>query len=95
MLNQVLHEIQNAQGPITIQELGHKLAIDPQALEGMLQFWVRKGYIQNDDAADSCDSGMGTCGSSCSGSANCAFIAKMPKTYSLPLSRGQSSKKTR
>jgi hypothetical protein len=86
MLNQVLNEIENARGPITIHELGHKLEINPAALEGMLEFWVRKGRIQNDEQAASCESGISSCGSSCSGTSNCTFIAKMPKTYSIPSS---------
>jgi hypothetical protein len=84
MLTQILHEIETAQGPITVRELSRKLEIDPQALEGMLEFWVCKGRIQNDDKVATCNSGTGTCGSTCSGSKNCTFIAKMPKTYSLP-----------
>ena len=84
MLNQVLFEIKNAQGPITIRELSRKLKIEPQALEGMLQFWVRKGRIRNDDA-EACDNETGSCGTACSGTLECAFIAKMPKTYSLPV----------
>ena len=86
MLNQVLHAIENAQGPITIRELSRNLEIDPNALEGMIQFWVRKGRIQNDDDAASCDGGVGTCGSSCGGMTDCAFIARMPTTYSIPTS---------
>ena len=84
MLNQVLYEIETAQRPITLQELSHKMGIDLSALEGMLLFWVRKGRIQNDDEGDSCESKLGSCGLSCSGTENCAFIAKMPKTYSIP-----------
>ena len=96
MLNQVLQEIENARGPITIHELSKKLAIDPNALEGMLQFWVRKGRIQNDEEADSCNGVKGSCGISCSGMANCTFIAKMPKTYSIPVKDiGQNPKESK
>ena len=96
MLSQVLHEIKSARGPITIRELSKKLEIDPHALEGMLQFWVRKGRIQNDDEAASCDGAKGGCGTSCSGMANCTFIAKMPKTYSIPIEDiNQNSKESK
>jgi len=88
MLTQVLHEIENARGPITLRELSRKLEVNPQALEGMLQFWVRKGRIQNNDEMDSRSDDTDVCGSVCSSSTNCAFIAKMPKTYSLPVSNG-------
>jgi len=66
MLNQVLHEIENARGPLTVNELSRKLGIDPAALEGMIEFWVRKGRLQveNDQTSGaSCACGSG--GSSC------------------------------
>ncbi len=83
MINQVLYEIENARGAITIDELSRKLNVEPNALEGMLQFWVRKGRIQDDEVSDDCKDSTGGCGSSCSGTADCTFIAKMPKTYSI------------
>jgi hypothetical protein len=85
MLNQVLQEFEQAKGPITLADLSRKLEIAPDALEGMLQFWVRKGRIRCDDDIESGESVTGTCGPSCSGTTNCTFIAKMPKTYSIPL----------
>ena len=81
MLNRVLHEIENAQGTMTVRELSRKLAIEANALEGMLQFWVRKGRIQDDDAVASHED---NCGATCSGLAECAFVAKMPRSFSLP-----------
>lgn len=84
MLNQVLREIETAQGPITVHELSRKLEVEPNALEGMIQFWVRKGRIQNDDAPKTYNGETGDCSTSCCGTADCAFIAKMPKTYSIP-----------
>ena len=82
MLSQVFHEIENARGPVTIRDLCYKLDVDRDALEGMLQFWIRKGRIQN-DAYKSEDLKGGSCGNSCGGVTNCAFIAKMPKTYQI------------
>ena len=55
MLKQVLREIETAQGPITVRALSRKLGVEPNALEGMIQFWVRKGRIQDDDATLSCN----------------------------------------
>ncbi len=80
MLKQILHEIEIAQGSITIRDLSRKLNVEPNALEGMLQFLVRKGRIR-DDGSESSDHGA-SCGKSCSGTTDCTFIAKMPKTYS-------------
>lgn len=84
MLNQILHEIENTQGPQTINELSCKLGMDPDALEGMLQFWVQKGRIQMDNDNSSSDKENGGCSKSCSSTAECVYIAKMPKTFSLP-----------
>jgi len=82
MLNQVLHEIENSQGPITIRELSRKLAIDPNVLEGMIQFWVRKGRITSDEDLSSGENAL--CSKSCSGTSDCVYITKMPKTFSVP-----------
>ncbi|MCP4428693.1 MAG: hypothetical protein GY803_29760 [Chloroflexi bacterium] len=86
MLHQVLHEISQVNGPVMLTDLSRKLDIAPSALQGMIDFWVRKGRLKDDDAetkaAMTCGSG---CGSACMGMSSCSFIAKMPKTYSVPL----------
>jgi len=85
MLYQVLQEIEEATGPILVTDLGRKLDIDPAALLGMIEFWVRKGRLRDDDAV--LEEGIvcagGGCGDHCSGLAECTFVAKMPKTYSV------------
>lgn len=86
MINQVLHEIENTQGALNMNELSRKLGVDRTALDGMIQFLVHKGYLVDDDAAqlaagDSC--ATGSCGGSCPGPSHCTFIAKMPKSYSV------------
>lgn len=83
MLHQILHEIENAHGPQTINELSRKLGMEPNALEGVLQFWVQKGRIQMDEANSSSNNVNMGCGKSCSGTPECVYIAKMPKTFSL------------
>jgi len=85
MLHQVLEEIEQARGPVLLRDLSRKLDIDAATLSGMIQFWVRKGRLRDDDAAaaegTACASGL--CGSSCGGTAGCAFVVKLPKTYSV------------
>ena len=87
MLNQVLKEIENTKHGLNLNELSRKLDIDRGTLDGMIQFWVQKGRLVDDDAqADSCTTdGVGSCGSSCSGTDDCSFVAKMPKTYSISM----------
>lgn len=91
MLNQVLLEIRSAQNSLNLNELSHKLHIDRSALDGMIQFWVRKGRLR-DDAADlaavTSICSPPSCGGSCTGMAVCPFVAKMPKTYSIPAQKG-------
>jgi hypothetical protein len=84
MLNQVLFEINNAKRPITIHELSRKMGVEPDALEGMIQFLVRKGLLQDDNIVKNCNIDSGSCTTSCCGTSDCIFIAKMPKTYSIP-----------
>jgi len=84
MLNQILQEIEGARGSITNNELSRKLGVEPNVLEGMIQFWVQKGRLQSDDDQISdmnCTCGTGT--SSCAPVSDCVFIAKMPKSYSI------------
>ena len=82
MLKQVLREIETAKGPVHVAELSQRLSIERNALEGMIDYWVRKGRLFNDDEA-ACAPANGHCFNSCTGAANCAFVAKMPKSYSL------------
>ena len=90
MLHQVLQAIESAQGSIDINELSRKLSIERSALEGMIQYWVRKGRLKDDSQPAAC--GTGACGASCPGPKGCPFIIKLPQTYTLSLQdddRGQ------
>ena len=85
MLYQVLAELEQAHGPVLVKDLGQKLNIDTGVLMGMIEFWVRKGRLCDDDAI--AEEGIacagGGCGDHCSGLSECIFVAKMPKTYSI------------
>jgi hypothetical protein len=85
MLHQILQEIEAAQGPLNLNELSHKLAIERGALEGMIQYWVRKGRLKDDNqpVAEPAVCATGSCGQHCSGPQGCPFVMKMPQTYSL------------
>jgi len=88
MLKQLLVEIKNSHGTIALNELSRKLDIDSGALEGMLTYWAQKGHLRDGDAelaSASIECFSGSCGDSCSGMAACPFIAKMPKTYVIPV----------
>ena len=92
MLQQVLEELKTAKGPVSLDALAHKLGVERSALEGMIQFWIRKGRIKDDileseSPHDVCESVCST--SSCSGPKNCTFVMSMPRTYSLKLDDSQ------
>ena len=93
MLKQVLHEIESAQGPVNLDALGRKLNIDRGALDGMIQFWVRKGRLQlegqpNTETAAVCG---GSCRTACAGPQSCPFVVHLPLTYSLNPTPGEKS----
>ncbi len=89
MLHQVLQEIEGAQGSINLSELSRKLGVERSALDGMIQYWVRKGRLRDESQPEeillsSCANGA--CGHSCPGPQSCPFVMQLPKSYTL---RGQ------
>lgn len=87
MLNQVLQEIKFAQSALILSDLSRKLGVERSALEGMIQFWVRKGRLRDDDAdlaAVTSTCSPPNCDGSCLGIEVCPFVVKTPKTYSIP-----------
>jgi hypothetical protein len=85
MLHQVLREIEQARGPLSLNELARKLEIDRSVLDGMLSFWARKGRILVSDIdGQTCASGGG-CGGTCGGAAGCPFAGTAPRTFALVL----------
>jgi hypothetical protein len=93
MLNQVLQEITNAKEPISLPVLSSRLGIERGALEGMLDYWVRKGRLKDDDAIPEGAHSAGSCGPSCGGADSCSFVAKIPKSYSLSVKTAENYKK--
>ncbi|HQY90066.1 MAG: FeoC-like transcriptional regulator [Caldilinea sp.] len=86
MLWKILHEIEAAQGPLDLNELSRRLDVDRSVLDGMIQFWVRKGRLVDDasvagQATTVCASH--TCGRNCPSSPACPFTMKLPRTISL------------
>lgn len=86
MLWRVLHEFGAASAPLDLNELSRRLGIDRSALDGMIEFWVRKGRLVDDAAggaaATAACAGHG-CGGHCPSAAHCPFTMTMPRTISL------------
>ena len=86
MLQNVLEQIRNSDGTVSLEELSRKLGIEPSALEGMLEYCVRKGILQESlsfPVGDGCGNTMSSCGSICEGYHGCPLIVRMPRTYEL------------
>ena len=75
-LSQVLAAFENTRGPLTMNEIARNLDISRARLEGMIQYWVRKGKLQETVSFRDC----GTCGR---GEGDCPFTIELPRTYEL------------
>ncbi|NDJ75096.1 MAG: hypothetical protein GYB65_02465 [Chloroflexi bacterium] len=75
-LRQVLQAFEQADETIRLDQLCQKLDVDPGTLDGMLQYWVRKGRIREvQDAALDCQA--------CGVKGKCPFVIRMPRRYEL------------
>ena len=45
MLDEILEQIENSNGPLTVRELARRLDVEERALTGMLEFLQRKGRL--------------------------------------------------
>lgn len=82
MLQQVLEAFERASGPVSLDELSRELGIERGALEGMIDFWVRKGRLKASGGA------CGTAGPGCSCSSHpggCSFDRAAPRTITVQL----------
>lgn len=81
MLYQVLEAIEQANGPVSLDELSRRLKIEAGALEGMIAFWVRKGRLKDTAVAGCGGSGRGcTCSAHPTG---CVFSHAGPRVITL------------
>lgn len=84
LLHSVLEAIEEADGPLSLGQLGLTLGVEPSALEGMVSFWVRKGRLRVVGAADGTLCAVTGCGScSSAGPVTCPLIVNEPTRYEL------------
>ncbi len=90
MLRQVLEAVEAADGAVDLRALSRDLGVEPSALEGMIQHWVRKGLLADsgtegdgDVRSGSVSGGCGTCDVACGGAADCPFVVRAPRTVGL------------
>ena len=77
-LREVLRAFETAPGPLSLNDIARDLDITPGMLDGMIDYWVRKGKIR--------PAASGACGScaACSLSKSCCtYSPAMPRSYML------------
>jgi hypothetical protein len=75
-LSQVLTAFEDNREPLTMKQIAGRLGISIPRLEGMIQYWVRKGKLRETINLSDC----GTCGR---GPGDCPFTVELPRTYEL------------
>jgi hypothetical protein len=75
MLRDVLRVFETTQGPLSINEMARDLDITPGMLDGMIDYWVRKGKIRACGTESACHS--------CSHGKSCSYSPTMPRSYEL------------
>ena len=85
MLHQVLEAVAASDGAVDLRCLSRSLGVEPGALEGMIQFWVRKGKLVDSrtDGPPSAAASCRSCDVSCSAATACPFIMGAPRTVSV------------
>lgn len=85
MLQRLLSEIEEANGPISFDDLSRRLRVERSALQPMLDLLVRKGLLTEwGQGATAVACGSEACGTSCSGIQGCPFVSEgMPRTLAI------------
>ncbi len=79
MLSRILKGFEQARGPLDLNELSRRMGVERSALDGMLEFLVRKGKLRE------VGSGTETC-AHCAGRLSCAQLQMgnlIGKSYEL------------
>lgn len=74
-LRAVLNAFEQADRPLSITQLAADLDITPAMLEGMIDYWVRKGRLRE-------SGGTADCGT-CSKGDHCPLVIKMPRRFEV------------
>ncbi len=84
MLQRILKAFESAPDGMSIDQLSYRLGVERSALEGMIDYLVRKGRLQDDRAASEATMCSAERCASCPGVRKCPFVMEMPRTFSLP-----------
>ena len=75
LLREVLTAFETSRQPRTLNQLARELDMAPGMLEGMLEYWVRKGRLRESSGASMC--------ATCGGAGGCPFVPQLPRSYEL------------
>jgi len=76
VLKQVLQHFEIRAGAVSLAQMARDLDIDTATLEGMIDYWVRRGRLRaSGGSVQAC--------SACGVRSGCAFVSKMPRFYEL------------
>lgn len=75
LLRDIMAEFERSSAPLCLEELGSKLAVEPSALEGMLQTLVRKGRLRE------VSSGQNNACVQCPARGGCVIMERLGKSY--------------
>jgi len=77
-LRTVLQAFEAAEAPLSLGRLAADLKVSPAMLEGMIEFWVRKGRLRETGSeASAC--------TSCGHGSACPLVIKMPRRFELAI----------
>ena len=74
-LSRLLTLFEESSGALSVRFLAQELEVTSERLEGMVDFWIRKGKIRVSAALTDC----GSCGVK----GDCPLIMNMPRTFEL------------
>lgn len=86
VLETLVDELREVRGPIRSADLAERVGVSESAVSGMIDVLVAKGRLSaadNPGAGQSVACSGSACGTSCVGLDQCAFIAKVPASYTL------------
>ncbi|MFP3897295.1 MAG: FeoC-like transcriptional regulator [Anaerolineales bacterium] len=84
MLQRILKAFEAAPDGMSIDQLGRRLGVERSALEGMIDYLVRKGRLQDDKVASAATVCSTRDCPSCPAAHKCPFGMEVPRTFSLP-----------
>ncbi len=76
LLKQVLQTFEESKTPLSMAEMAERLGVEPGVLDGLIDYWVRKGRLrQTGTPAARC----GACGHQ----NGCPYVVALPRRYEL------------